>query len=738
MRKRKTKPALLVSEIDVNRLIASLLAFALTSAAAEPRNLGEGDEISFKREVLAVLQKEGCSAGKCHGSFAGRGGLQLSLFASDPALDYRSLAQEAFGRRVSPSSPENSLMLLKPTAEIPHEGGAQLEVGSPSYEILRRWIAEGLDDSAEDKEEVVRLEISPSQIVIQSGETAQLKVVAHWSDGVAQDVSDWAIYECREERIATVSESGEVTATGPGRAAITVGYLGRVVTVPVSAPFGKEPELADFEPKNFIDELIAEEWKRMVLEPAPKADDYEFLRRVFVDLTGSLPTPDEIRTFAADTDPDKRAKIVDALLERPEFVDFWTLKYGDLFRVHRRFLGEKGMWTFHSWLKQAVAENRPLDELTRQLLTARGDLYANGAVGFYFVDNKPEEFAETTAQVFLGLRMQCAKCHDHPMEAWRQEDYHGLANFFTKIVKKDNGDAGRFGGARLIKTSLTTPKEMRPVMALDPHAFGEAVVTKVEGDVRETLANWITDAENPFFARNWANRHWAWLMGRGLVEPVDDLRPSNPATMPALFEALAEEFKKSGHDSRDLIRTICNSAVYQLSSETSPTRDEEAKFHTHHPHRRLSAQVLADAIDSATGIPTEYEGLPPGTRATQLPDPAIRSASLNLFGRSLRASPCECASSNELDLAQALYFLNSADIQSKVAHSKSRVQQLLADGADDETIFDELFLRTLSRPPSEAEIRVLRDQVAAASSREEAMQDLLWSLLNSSRFVFRH
>ncbi len=717
---------------------AAILLCSMTLAAAWGSEIQGGEGVSFKREVLPVLQKVGCSAGKCHGSFQGRGGLRLSLFGSDPAMDHSALVLEAFGRRVSLTAPESSLMLLKPTGEIPHEGGQQIEPGSPAYEILRRWIEQGAPAAAEDAGKVADLEISPAQIVLQPGESLQLSAKARWSDGTVRDVSDWAVYDCREESIAAISESGEVRAAGFGRTSVAVSFLGRVTTVPVSVPFGKNVDLAGFEPKNFVDELVAEEWRRMGLEPAPAADDFEFVRRVFIDITGTLPTPEEIRAFAANDDPDKRAKLVDELLGRPEFVDFWTLKWGDLLRVHRRFLGNKGMWSFHGWLKQVIAENRPIDVMTRQLITARGDLYSNGAVGYFFVDEKPEQLAETTAQVFLGVRMQCAKCHHHPMEAWSQEDYYGLTNFFTKIAKKDNGDGGRFGGARLVKTTLTTPKEMRPKMVVDPAAFGEARVEETAGDIRQQLAGWLTNEANPFFAKNWANRYWSYFMGRGLIEPVDDLRPTNPATMPALMDALAADFVRSGYDARQLIRTICSSRVYQLASEISPARDENGAFHTHHRPRRLSAQVLADAIDAATGIPAEYEGMPAGTRAIQLPDPNIRSAFLNMFGRSQRANPCECASTNNPDLAQALYLINSADVQKKVTHPKNRVRHLLAGGAKDDAIFEDLYLRTLSRLPTDAERHVLREQIAAASSREEAFEDLLWSLLNSSRFVFHH
>jgi len=659
-------------------------------------------------------------------------------------MDSANILQHARARRVTPPAPESSLLLLKPTAELPHEGGRQLEETSPAYAILKRWIAEGVPGPEGDAGRVERLEIVPNRVDLKAGASTRLQVRAHWSDGMVQEVTDWTLYEAKEERIAEVSENGTVTAKNPGRTAVTLSYLGKVEAVTVSVPF-EDVAAADappFQPRNFIDEMLMAEWARMGLKPAPAADDYEFLRRLYVDLIGTLPKPEEIRAFVANADPEKRAKLVDTLLERPEYVDVWTLKWGDLLRVHRRFLGDKGMWSFHDWLAQAIRENRGVDKIVNEILTARGDLYTNGAVGYFFVDEEPEQLAETTAQVFLGMRMQCARCHHHPNETWTQEDYFGLANYFSRIEKKENGDGGRYGGARVIRAADKVVKEMRPKMIVDPHAFGAAVVKDGEaaGDVRQRLADWVTNPENTYFAQNWTNRYWSYFMGRGLVEPVDDLRATNPAAIPELLNRLSDEFVKNGFDVKHLIRLICTSQAYGLASEVAPDQDVEGKFHTYRKMQRLQAQVLADAVDQATGVPEVYEGMPPGTRAISLPDPGVKSDFLNMFGRSTRANPCECATTTNPDLAQALFLINSDMIQAKVGNSAGRLQKLLTGEkkGDDAAILTELYLWTLSRPPSAAEMAVLQAQIAGAPNREEAYQDLLWSLLNSGRFVFNH
>ncbi len=415
------------------------------------------------------------------------------------------------------------------------------------------------------------------------------------------------------------------------------------------------------------------------------------------------------------------------------------MKWGDLLRVNSRFLGDKGMWSFNRWLRSGIRKNKPVDKMARELLTSRGNLYTNGAVAYYFIDDDPEMLAETTAQVFLGVRMQCARCHHHPTEIWTQKDYFGLANFFTRIEKRDNGDAGRFGGAKLVRVVEHYNKEgMRVKQVVAPQAFGEAKVDKAKGDIRIALAKWLTDKNNPYFARSWANRYWAYLMGRGLIEPIDDLRGTNPPSMPKLLDALTKDFVEHDYDLKHLIRRICNSRVYQRASRVSVKQDRDGMFYSYRKYRRLPAQVLLDAIAQAADFPVEFPGMPAGTRAITLPEPALRNEFLRTFGQSTRANPCECAATTNSDLAQALTMINDSFVEQRVSSSQSRVRRLLKSDASNKQIIHELFLRTLSRPPTPTEFKRIERELAKAPSRSEGLQDLMWALLNSTRFVFNH
>ena len=732
-KKGRTNPGYIVCS-------ASILFMMLTA------NLTYADgQLSFTRDVMPVLQKAGCSAGKCHGSFKGRGGLRFSLFASDPEMDYEALVKNDLGRRVQAVAPGQSLCLLKPTGQVKHGGGKLFDVDSPAYRILHTWMSQGMPGPSNDDPTLTQLQVEPSDIVLSPGQQRKLTVRAHWSDGQVRTVEPWSIYKARIDQIADVDKQGIVHAKKPGRTAVTIQYMGRVTAVTVSVPYADSKVVAQseafrsFRPNNYIDELILAEWKKMGLKPAPLADDHEFIRRVYLDVIGTLPTPKEIEQFVNSKDSNKRSQLIDDLLNRSEYGDYWTMKWGDLLRVNSRFLGEKGMWSFYGWLRKSIRDNKPIDQFTRELLTSRGNLYANGAVAYYFVDDGPEMLAETTAQVFLGVRMQCARCHHHPMEVWSQQDYYGLANFFTRIEKRDNGDAGRFGGAKLIRVVDHYNKAgMRVKQVVAPQAFGKAKVDEPGGDVRKTLARWVTDKDNPFFARNWANRYWAYMMGRGLIEPIDDLRGTNPPSMPKLLDALSEDLRKHDYDVKHLIRRICNSRVYQLKSRVASKQDREGMFYSYRKYRRLPAQVLLDAIAQATDMPVQYTGMPVGTRTIALPQPDLRNQFLRTFGQSTRANPCECASTTNSDLAQALTMINDAVIEQRVSNSRSRLHQLLKSKRTDEQIIHELYLWSISRPPTDAEMDRIQQQLKMAPSRTDGFQDLQWALLNSTRFVFSH
>ncbi|HUG67203.1 MAG TPA: DUF1549 domain-containing protein, partial [Pirellulaceae bacterium] len=522
--------------------------------------------VDFTRDVAPVLSKAGCNAGKCHGSFQGRGGFRLSLFGFDLPADYEAIVQHGRGRRISAAAPESSLLLAKPLGQVPHGGGRRFNHDDAAFHTLRDWIAQGAASSANPDLRVTGITVEPRSVIVRSTTQASLTVTATWSDGVVQDVSHLAMYESRDESRADVNGAGMIQALRPGRSAVMVAFMGQASAVTVTIPYESEASEFTFVPHNYIDELVAAEWRAVGLLPAPLCDDATFVRRVYLDLIGTLPTTDEVRAFITSTEPNKRAVLIDALFERGEYVDHWAHKWADLLRVHRRYVGDKGLWSFWGWVQTVVRENWPIDRITRELITARGSLFSNGATAYYFVDTKPAELAETTSQLFLGVRLQCARCHHHPYEVWSQEDYYGLASFFTRLELKDNQDNARFGGAKLLRPVQQVNKERRLPMDVPPALFGQSVDANAVEDVRLQLADWITDQENPFFTRSFVNRYWSHLMGRGLVEPVDDFRATNPPSHPELLEALNRDFVEHGLDAKHLIRTICNSHVYQLAA----------------------------------------------------------------------------------------------------------------------------------------------------------------------------
>jgi len=718
--------------------------FGAAAVAADQANSGA---VRFERDVVPALTKAGCNSGACHGSFQGRGGLTLSLLGFDPRRDHDVLFKDGRGRRIAPAAPDESLLLRKATGRMAHGGGKRFEIGSPLHRVLVDYIAQGMAPPSAELLTVSRLEVVPRDFVLRIGEQAPIAVKAHWSDGVVRDVTATALFDALHEQLAEVTPAGQVTAKAHGRTAVTIRYHGQVAAIPVNMPFDAATAagtntVASTEPKpaNLIDELVAAEWKKLGVSPAPLSSDAEFLRRVSLDLVGTLPTPEEIAKFLADPAPDKRAKLIDALLERPEYVDYWSLRWGDLLRAHRRYLGDKGLVAFRGWIRDSVRTNKPLDVMTRELLTAQGNLHTNGPVAYYFIDEKVEDLAETTAQVFMGVRMQCTRCHHHPFEVWGQEDYYGLAAFFSRLQTKDSGAQGaRFGGPKSIRITPADNPQRKPVVAMPLRMFGEAPkLTDAEADVRRELADWLTKPDNPYFARNFANRAWASLFGPGLVEPVDDLRETNPASMPTVLDAITKDFVAHQFDQKHLLRTICNTRTYQLASELNPKRDADGRLCTHRVPKRIAAEVLLDAVSQATGTSEPFEGQPPGTRAISLPDPTIPSYFLMTFGRPLRNNPCECARGGTPDLAQALHLVNSTGLHDKVTKPDSRLGKLLAAKKTDNEIVPELYLATLSRHPTAEELAAVKELLAESPSREEGLQDLLWTLLNSTEFVFNH
>ena len=696
--------------------------------------------IEFVRDVQPALTKAGCNSGSCHGAFSGRGGFRLSLWGFNPEADYDSLTTEAQGRRISPAAPAESLLLAKPTMAAPHEGGLRLEVGSESYEILRQWIAQRTPQPKPSDPQLVRLDVTPADATLQPGGTVDIALSAHWSDGKVQDVTRWALYDITSEKVAKVSPLGKVTAVEPGRASITIRFYGHVAAVAVTVPYAKPAAPEGFVEVNYIDRAMRGQWEAVGLQPAPLSDDGEFVRRVYLDLIGTLPTVEEVRGFLDSTDPQKRSKLIDVLLDRPEYADYWAIKWGDLLRVHRRALGAKGVRSFSDWFLGALRQNRPFDEMVREIVTARGNLYTSGPVAFYFINATPHELAETTAQVFLGIRMQCARCHHHPFEIWSQDDYYGLAACFAQVQRKDTKDSGRYGGAQSIRlaedANLPHPTTAKPVA---PRVLGqEPMLLKPGQDAREDLARWMTAADNAYFAKNIVNRYWGYLLGRGLVEPIDDLRASNPAAHPALFEELTQDFVAHKFDLKHLLRTIANSATYQRATEITPTRDSDGIFFTHRTPRKMPAEVMLDAINQVTKGSDAFESFPTGTRAMWLPDPAVESYFLDVFGRPARVSNCECERPRRADLRQVLHLLNGDALQQKITRPEGRVAKLETSGATEEVLIEEIYLAALSRRPLAEELSAAKQIIASAPSRREGCEDLMWAVLNLAEFSVNH
>ncbi len=552
-------------------------------------------------------------------------------------------------------------------------------------------------------------------------------------------MTKWALFDSGDNNVAEVAADGRITSKGSGRTAITVRFMGQVASVSVTVPFATIADFPTFVTSNFIDKHVLTEWKKVGLIPGELADDATFLRRVSLDVIGTLPTPSEVREFLTSTDPQKRTKVIDVLLGRREYVDCWTLKWSELLRVHRRSLGEKGLDSFQNWLRGKLRENQSAQVLVKELLTAKGNLYTNGPVGFYFVDQTPVDLAETTAQIFLGIRMQCAKCHHHPFEVWSQEDYYGLAAFFSGVQRKDTKEGGRFGGSQSIFVAnsyqITNPMTNQVIAA---RVLGATTPVAEADDCRPELANWMTAKENPYFAKNLVNRYWGYLFGRGLVEPIDDLRATNPASHPELLNALASDFIEHGYDFKHLLRTICNSRVYQLATNLNPERDRNGMFFSFHLPRRLPAEVLLDAINQATGSTEGFPNLPVGTRAIELPDSTIASYFLETFGRPKRTGTCECERVTSADLNQSLHLANGEAIHQKVTAKEGRLAKLRAVQTSDSDLITELYLATLSRLPTESEFAATQKHVTVATNRSEAFEDLLWTLLNFSEFSYQH
>ena len=724
---------------------ALALLWALCAAPAfgrkTPAPSSNAKRVSFLNDVEPILTRAGCNQGACHGAQFGKGGFKLSLAGYDPDLDYSSLARQGRGRRANVASPAASLLLRKPTLSLPHQGGRALTPDSADYRTLTNWLRQGAPGPDPKDPHVTELRVTPARRVMQPRERQQVTMQAVYSDGSARDVTAHTRIHSLDDTIAAVTPDGVVTARSRGATAIMLRYAGLAAVAHIAVPYARAKPFS-WIPNNYIDAYAARRWRDLGLAPSGLCSDTEFLRRVSLDVIGTLPTPEEIRAFLADTDPQKRTKAIERLLERPEYVDFWTQRWGDLLRSSRLTLGQKAMQGFTDWIRDSLRRNRPYDRFVHILLTAQGSSLKEPPANYYRVATTPQDLTETTAQLFLGIRLQCAKCHQHPFEKWSQRDYYQFAAFFARVGLSKTSTVNEEQTVSLLTSGEVvhprTQERMAPLpLALvnGPQLASVATERDSRRDRRLALAGWLTSRDNLAFAQTVADRYWNALMGRGLVHPVDDRRITNPPSNPELMEALARDLQTHRFDLKRLIRVICASRVYQLSSR--PTADNRADnvFHSRHLIKRQPAEVLLDSVCFATGSPETYPGLPPGTRAIQLPDSGTASLFLDTFGRPARATACECERTAEPDLPQALQLINGDLIHRKLGAKDGRIAKLLASGKSDREIIEELFLVTLSRPPVPSERTLALRAFQSAPDRRQAAEDLLWTLLNTKEFA---
>jgi hypothetical protein len=697
---------------------------------------------SFRNHVIPVMTKMGCNQGACHGALAGKNGFKLSLRGYDPDTDYDTLTRQAVGRRVVMSDPAASLILQKPSFAIPHGGGKRFDKTSLEYRVIQEWIAAGVPPPSTKDTEIRGLEVFPAAAVLAPGAEQQLAVRARYADGHSEDVTRWVKFSSSNEGAATVDDWGRVKMTGAGEAAITLWYSSRVLYARLSVPFPNSVTADAYEkfPRgNFIDELVVAKWRNLRLAPSKSADDATFLRRAYLDATGVLPTGEEVETFLADSAADKRSKLIDRLLKRDDFVDYWSYKWSDLLLVSTRKLNSTSMWAFYDWIRQSVKDNKPWNRFASEIFTSSGSTRQNGALNYFVLHKDPIEISENATQAFLGQRITCARCHNHPLEKWTQTQYYQMANLFARVGVKN----GAMGDNIVFAKTSGDVLHPRLARALAPTPLdGASIPIDSPEDRRLVFARWLTSPENAMFARTVVNRVWANFMGRGLVDPVDDLRATNPASNEELLAALSKDFVEHGYDVQRLIRTIMNSTVYQLSSEANATNQSDNIYYSKHIVRRLTGEVILDAMSQVTGAPTAFPGYPAGTRALQLPDTQVKSEFLASFGRPVR-NICDAAErSNDATIAQALHVINGDTLNKKLSAPDGTIALFLKLGLSDRRIVEHAFLSAFSRYPTDTERTEALAQLAQAKSakgpdaHKQALEDFLWAMLTSKEFLF--
>jgi hypothetical protein len=712
-------------------LILLMLLVLPSSSAGEPSL-----PLSFRRDVQPLLSRYGCNGSSCHGKAEGQNGFKLSVFGFAPDDDYDAIVKEGRGRRVTPATPDSSLFLQKVSGRLPHGGGVRIAHDSLDFQTIRNWIHGGMLIGDPNESQVVSIDVTPRQQVMKSGGQQQLKVIARYADGTTIDATRLSRFQSNNEVLASVDEHGMITVGDrPGQVAVMASYMGPVgvfqVLIPRAAKMESWPPLPEH---NFIDQLVHKKLKNLNIVPSATASDEEFLRRVYLDVIGTLPTVDEAKRFLADVDPQRRSKLVEHLLERDEYVDYWALKWADHLRVDRESLGHQSAFRYYSWIRNSVAENKPYDSMLHELLTVEGPLSESPQGHFYQVVRKPGELASTISQVFLGVRIECAQCHHHPFDRWSQQDFYGMQAHFTQVKQKSGPH-----GSVLFTEGQPATRHPRTQEVVQPFGLGQEMPeTEPVGDRRKALADYLASGQNPWFARNLANRLFAHFMGRGLVEPVDDFRETNPPTNPELLDALAQHLVNYRFDAKALIRLITSSAAYQRSTAPNETNIRDNQNYSRAVFKRLPAEVLLDAVCQTTGVTEEFDSAPTGSRAIQLWDSREKHSFLRMFGRPYRVSACDCERNAMPSMGQVLHLMNAPEISQKLSHPAGTVARLTSE-TDDRRLVDSIYLTFCSRFPAVDESGVAIEYLRAATEgRQAAAEDLAWSLMNSLEFVFNH
>jgi hypothetical protein len=712
---------------------------------------------SFRNDVLPILTRAGCNSGACHGALAGKGGLKLSLRGYDPDADHFVLTRQALSRRVDRSEPAQSLMLLKPTRTILHGGGTRIEKDSWQYHIVRDWIAGGAAGPSATDPAVERIEVLPRHAVLKPKDALHVIVLAHYTDGRVADVTRLAKFMSSEATVADVDEDGVIKVSASGEAAVSAIFNNRVATTAVASPYPNvvdEKAFADSPTANFIDAHVLRKLRELRLPPSGQCSDAEFIRRAYLDAAGILPTPEELSKLLADRSPDKRARLIDALLERPEFVDYWAYKWCDVMLVSTRKLPQPAMWAFYRAIRQAIADNKPWDRFARDILLSTGSTLEHGGGNLFVLHKDVSELTESVAITFLGTSVTCARCHNHPLEKWTQDQYWSLANLFSRVGMK-NGD--RSGEVILSPATEGNALHPRKGVPMPPTPLdGKPMALDDPTDRRAHFADWLTSPDNPYFAKALVNRVWKNFLGRGLVEAEDDIRETNPPTNPELFDALAKDFIAHGYDVKHLIRLVMNSAAYQRSSRPAKGNEADDRFYSHYLVRRLSGEVILDALSQVTGVPTPfrevYTGVeggtaatnnyPEGTRALQLPDSRVASKFLDAFGRPDRTQTCSCERQQDSTVGQALMLNNGQSLNDKLRAPKARLNSWLTEKVTDAEAVKRVFILSLSREPTAGELSrmtaLLKDAGSTPQARREALEDVFWAVLTSREFLFNH